>query len=105
MTPTPTNALVAGLALVVCLVGAVDGVVSREWDFFALFLLSALLLVFLLARTNARRPAVPLRADLVDWLRDETALSGEPMGHLADRAVAAYRAGLTADEGAPARHG
>ena len=35
--------------------------------------------------------AVPLRRDLVTWLRRRAATTGEPLEAVADRAVAAYR--------------
>jgi transposase len=56
--------------------------------------LVAVLQLLLVMRTNGRRPSVPIRADLVRWLRDRAAAEGEPAELIADRAVSAYRADL-----------
>ena len=80
----------------------VDGIVSREWDFLAVFVAALALQLLLLARLSGRRPAVPIRRDLVAWLREQAALGGEPMESVADRAISAYQAGFS-DLHAPAR--
>ncbi len=94
MIPTPNSALVLTIATLASFVGAIDAGVGDEWDLFAVFALVAALQLVLLAQVRAKRPLVPLRSDLVAWLRNEAALTDEPMEKLADRAVAAYRAGL-----------
>lgn len=50
-----------------------------------------------LAVSLRRRPPVALRADLASWLESTSAITGEATSRLADRAVSAYRAGLTDD--------
>lgn len=95
MTPTSLNRVVLLMTSLVLAVGVVDSIVSREWDFLAVFAAALALQLLLLARLSARRPAVPLRRDLVVWLRDEAALTGEPMERVADRAIGAYRAGFS----------
>ncbi len=94
MIPRPTNSLVLIVATLVSLVGAIDAGVGNEWDLFAVFALVAALQLMLLTQLRAKRPLVPLRSDLVAWLRNEAALTDEPLEKLADRALAAYRAGL-----------
>jgi hypothetical protein len=104
MAPTTLNRAVLLMTSLVLSVGVVDGIVSREWDFLAVFAMALALQLLLLARLGGRRPAVPIRRDLVGWLRDQAALGGEPMESVADRAVSAYRAGFsTLDEPNDAR--
>jgi hypothetical protein len=95
MAPTALNRLVLLMSSLVLAVGVIDGIVSHEWDFLAVFVAALALQLLLLARLSSRRPAVPIRRDLVAWLRDEAALRGEPMEAVADRAVSAYRAGFS----------
>lgn len=94
MTPTVSTRLVLVLLCVVAATGALDAAVDAHWDMVAVFGLNLVLATLLLVRHQSRRPPVPLRADLVDWLRDRAALTGEDPEMLADRAVSAYRAGL-----------
>lgn len=68
-----------------------------------LVILLTIVLVLLLAACAAvlrARSAVPLRPDLATWLRRQAGATGEPVGRLADRCVAAYRAGLTGEASA-----
>ena len=95
MAPTKLNRAVLLMSSLVLAVGVIDGIVSREWDFLAVFAMAVALQLLLLARLGGRRPAVPIRRDLVVWLRDQAALGGEPMDATVDRAISAYRAGFT----------
>lgn len=95
MAPTTLNRVVLLTTALVLAVGVFDSVISREWDLLAVFAAALALQVILLARLSGRRPAVPLRSDLVAWLRNRAALNGEPMETVADRAVSAYRAGFS----------
>lgn len=95
MAPTTLNRAVLLMTSLVLAVGVVDGIVSREWDFLAVFAIALALQLLLLARLGGRRPAVPIRRDLVGWLRDQAALGGESIESVADRAVSAHRAGFT----------
>jgi hypothetical protein len=104
MAPTKLNRAVLLMTSVVLAVGVIDSIASREWDFLAVFAMALALQLLLLARLSGRRPAVPIRRDLVGWLRDEAALRGETMDATADRAVSAYRAGFTDAEQLPSRH-
>jgi hypothetical protein len=103
MAPTTLNRLVLLMSSLVLAVGVIDGIVSREWDFLAVFAAALALQLLLLARLSVRRPAVPIRRDLVAWLRDEAAMRGEPMEAVADRAISAYQAGFS-DLGDPTTH-
>jgi hypothetical protein len=94
MAPTTLNRVVLLMSSLVLSVGVIDGIVSREWDFLAVFAMALALQLLLLARLSGRRPAVPIRRDLVVWLRDQAALGGEPIDTVADRAISAYRAGF-----------
>lgn len=95
MAPTTLNRAVLLMTSLVLAVGVIDGIVSREWDFLAVFAVALVLQLLLLARLGSRRPAVPIRRDLVTWLRDQSTLAGEPLESVADRAIAAYRAGFS----------
>jgi hypothetical protein len=92
--PTDVNKLILVVAALVCAVGAVDAAVGDDGDLVVVFILAGVLQLALLARLQTRRPAVPLRGDLVAWLRDRAAAEGEPIGAVADRCVAACRADL-----------
>lgn len=94
MLPTPTNRAVLVLTTAVAAVGVVDASVGRNWDLVAVFVLVGVLQLVLLVRLVGRRPSVPIRADLVRWLRDRSAVEGESAELIADRAVSAYRADL-----------
>jgi len=94
VVPTPTNRAVLVLTAAVALVGVIDAAVGRNWDLLAVFALIAVLQGVRLLRLGGRRRSVPLRADLVRWLRDRAAAEGESAELIADRAVSAYRADL-----------
>ena len=102
MRPTVTTRLLLVLALVATAVGFVDSAVGRQWDTVAVFGIVILLVGAVLARVQSRRPPMPLRRDLADWLRERAAATGEDPEVVADRAVAAYRSGLTGWHGAEA---
>lgn len=104
MAPTTLNRAVLLMSSLVLAVGVIDGIVSREWDFLAVFAMALALQLLLLARVSGRRPAVPIRRDLVAWLRNQAALGGEPIDAVADRAISAYRDGF-ADTDHPVHHG
>ncbi len=95
MAPTTLNRVVLLMTSLVLAVGMIDGIVSREWDFLAVFTMALALQLLLLARLGGRRPAVPIRRDLVGWMRNQAALGGEPVESVADRAISAYRAGFS----------
>lgn len=94
MEPTDVNRVVLVLSAVVTSVGVIDAAAGGDVDLLVVLALSLLLQAVLLARLQGRRPAVPLRADLVAWLRTRAAEDGEPLGAVADRCVAACRADL-----------
>jgi hypothetical protein len=91
MAPTDLNRLILLLAAAVSLVGLLDAAIGGAYDLVAVFGLTAALQLALLLRLQLRRPAVPLRADLVAWLRQRSAEQGEPLEALADRCVATAR--------------
>jgi hypothetical protein len=90
-------AILQVVALVGVAVALVDAV--RDADTDLAILLGAVVLVQLAALVaGARgRSAVALRPDLAGWLRRQASGTGEPVDRLADRCVAAYRAGLTGE--------
>ncbi len=87
------------LAAIVCgSVGILDAAISREWDLMAIFAVTTVLLVALWARQRVHRTPVTLRPDLAHWVAHRAAGSGEPFDDVLDRAVAAYKHGIVADE-------
>ncbi|GMQ98847.1 MAG: hypothetical protein BMS9Abin17_1376 [Acidimicrobiia bacterium] len=99
MSPTASVRLLVSAVIVVALVGVVDAGIGNEWDLFVLF---SLLLGFgavLALKLESRRPAIPVRRDLVRWLRDRASASGEPMSAVTDRAIATFadRYGVVAE--------
>lgn len=101
MTPTVSTRLTIAVMIAVAAVGVVAAALDDDWDLAAVFVVLAALAVGLLARTAARRPLVPIRADLVRWMNDRAAVSGDRMERLADRAIAAYRDGLGGEDSGP----
>jgi hypothetical protein len=87
--------------LVIALVGTAVGLVDvvRDGNSDLTLLLTGLLLVQAAALATALlgHRGVRLRPDLTAWLERQAAATGEPVERLADRCVAAYRAGLTGD--------
>ncbi len=79
----------------VTVVGIVDGIVSGDADVVALFALALLGWAVIFVRISWHRPTVPIRADLVRWLEERAIDGGESIDAVADRAIAAYRRGLT----------
>ena len=94
------------VTVAISVVGAVDAGIGGNWDLAVVFVLIAVLQLLLLLRLARRRPAVPLRADLVRWLLDRASSEGESAQVIADRAVGAYRDDLLgADHDVPADRG
>ena len=94
MTPTLRNRVVLLLVLVVAGVGLIESAANRTWDLAVVFALTMALQIVILVSVQWRRQSVALRRDLVEWLEDRAASSGEPVEAVADRCVAAYRASL-----------
>jgi len=95
VAPNLSNRILLGLSALMAGVGAAHAAVGEDWDAFALFTALAFMMAALLIRTVRGRPAVPLRADLVAWLEERATSGGESVEEVADRAVSAYRAGLS----------
>jgi hypothetical protein len=95
MRPTVFTRSTFTVLIVIAIIGAIDAAGSDEWDLVVIFGAVLIGLVFLLARTTVSRPLVPIRGDLVRWLARRADVNGERIADVADRAVAAYRDGLT----------
>jgi hypothetical protein len=91
------TAVLLVLALVLTGVGLVDVVRDGDGDLTALFAALALLEAAALGASVLASRGVRLRPDLTAWLTRQAAATGEPVERLADRCVAAYRAGLTGE--------
>jgi hypothetical protein len=90
MSPTGIVKLLVGANLIVAIVGSVDAGISSEWDLFVLFVIGLVLSVALIMRLESSRPAIPVRRDLVSWLRDRASVSGESLTAVTDRAIATF---------------
>ena len=90
MSPTGIVKLLVGANLIVAIVGSVDAGISGEWDLFVLFVIGLGLSVALIMRLESSRPAIPVRRDLVAWLRDRASVSGESLTAVTDRAIATF---------------
>ncbi|MGI9604356.1 MAG: hypothetical protein ACR2QE_20925, partial [Acidimicrobiales bacterium] len=95
MTPNIRSRLLLAATAVVVVVGLADAAASGEWDLFGLLAIIVVLQGLIWLQLSWGRPAVPLRADLVSWLDDRAVAGGESVENVADRAIGAYRAGLT----------
>jgi len=71
--------------------GLIDAAIGGEWDLFLVFAILIALGSALATRIEGRRVSIAVRRDLAVWLRDRSAVSGEPMTALADRALGAYQ--------------
>lgn len=91
MAPSGTTRMIVVSLVVVSGIGVADAAISREWDLLVVLAGALVLSLSLVTRMEARRPAIPIRRDLVAWLQERSAVSGEPIGALVDRALAAYR--------------
>lgn len=91
MTPNNTTRILLVAAVLALAIGLADAAVGGEWDLFAVMTLAAIATAAVVARATWSRPAVPLRRDLTAWLRERSQSTGEPMGLIADRAIARYR--------------
>jgi hypothetical protein len=78
-------------------VALVDVLQDGNGDLVVLLTIVLVLLLAAGAVVLRTRSAMPLRPDLSTWLRRQAGATGEPVGRLADRCVAAYRAGLTGE--------
>jgi hypothetical protein len=99
MSPTGIVKLLVAANVVVLTIGSIDAGISGNWDLFVLFLVSLGISLALLLRVESRRPAVPIRRDLVAWLADRAAVSGESLPTVTDRAIATFaeRYGVVSD--------
>jgi len=91
--------VIAGAAALVLVAGAVDSIVSGEWDLFAVFAIALVLVVFLTLMSRSGRRMISLRSDLARWASDHSYRTGETIETTVDRAVAAHRRRVDPAEG------
>ncbi|MGY1726328.1 hypothetical protein ACI79J_05105 [Geodermatophilus sp. SYSU D01062] len=91
----PLTVVLQLVALLGVAVAVVDALRGSDGDLLLLLGAVALVQLAALAARARGRSAVALRPDLAGWLHQQAAATGEPVERLADRCVAAYRAGLT----------
>jgi hypothetical protein len=97
MVPVLRTAVLLVVALVVTVVAAFDVVRDGDSDLTLVFTALAILQAAALATALLGSRGIRLRPDLTAWLDRQAAATGETVERLADRCVAAYRAGLTGD--------
>lgn len=97
MAPTVATRTLLAVMLGVGLVGCLDAARADAWDLVVVLGLLVVAVVALLVSVTFGRPLVTARADLVRWIARRAAISGESPGAVVDRALAAYRSGLTGD--------
>lgn len=90
MRPTGTAKLLVTASVAVLGIGVIDAALSAEWDLLVILALGLVISLSLLVRLESRRPAVPIRRDLVVWLNDRASISGESPSAVADRAIATF---------------
>ncbi len=90
MSPTGIVRVLVVANVVVLTIGSIDAGIGGQWDLFVLFAIGLTLSLALLIRVESRRPAIPIRRDLVVWLRDRASVSGEPLTTVTDRAIATF---------------
>lgn len=90
MSPAGTVKLLVTANVVVLGIGVVDAGFSAEWDLFSLLLIGLAISLTLLFHLESRRPAIPVRRDLVVWLLDRSSISGESLSAVTDRAIATF---------------
>jgi hypothetical protein len=95
MRPSGHRATILVVTLAVAVLGVADAVFSDDWDLVAVFVLLVAVQLLSLAGLQRHRATVTVRRDLSAWLTERAAATGEPADRIADRCVAAYRAGLT----------
>lgn len=95
VVPTERNKWLVGLVTLIVALALVDSLVAGTWDLVVVLGLAVILLLVLIGSFGAARPALTVRGDLFRWLDQRSAATGEPLERIADRCIAAYRAGLT----------
>ena len=88
------------MVLVAASLGALDAAIGANWDLVVLFGVITIVTVTDVVRATSGRAPIRLRSDLLAWMDRRAAAHGERMEDVADRAVAAYRAGIVGDEDA-----
>jgi uncharacterized protein (DUF2336 family) len=86
--------LVQVMITLAAVVGLVDAIGRRQADLAIVFTIIVVLGVLVLVHSMVGRRDVPVRRDLVRWMADRAAREGEEVEAVADRAIAAYRAGF-----------
>ncbi len=84
--------------VLVALVGLLDAIDRKQKDLALVFGVLILLGAVLVLHSAVGRRDVPIRGDLVRWLRERADLEGEDIGSIADRALAAARTGFLGDD-------
>jgi hypothetical protein len=89
------NLLLLGMAMLTVAVGLLDALTAGIWDLAVVLAIIGIFLAVVIAGLRADRQAITVRPDLVAWIRQHAAATGEPPDRLADRAIAAYLNGLS----------
>lgn len=96
-TITFTRMVHVGIVLV-AVVGLLDALGREQADLAIVFGVLIVLGLVLVLRAAVGRRDVPIRGDLVRWLKERADLEGEEVGTVADRALGAVRAGFLGED-------
>ena len=80
------------LQFLIAVVAAVDAGRGSHWDQLAMLAAIAGLLAVVAIADRLRPPCVAIRADLIEWLRDESTRTDDSVARIASRALAEHRA-------------
>ncbi|BCK56067.1 hypothetical protein NWFMUON74_38390 [Nocardia wallacei] len=98
MSTTRRSSWLLTLVVLAAGIGIIDAATARTWDLVAVFGVIMALAVAAASGLPGGRRVLTLRPDLAHWLALRAAAAGEPPDRVADRAIAAYRAGMTDQE-------
>lgn len=88
---------VLALSAVLTAIAATDSIREEAWDLVPVLAVALVMQLSLLVGPGRTRRDVAVRADLFHWLAQRAAACGEDLDRVADRCVAAYRAGITVE--------
>ncbi len=91
MTGDNVTRLLVVATIVAAVAGLIDAAIGGEWDLVLVFAILIALGIALATRIEGRRVSIAIRRDLAVWLRNRSAVSGESMTALTDRALGAYQ--------------
>ena len=90
-----------GASILLAVVGAIDAVRGDHWDQFVILVVIASACAGALALQRGGTRWVTPRPDLLEWAREQAAVTDDTVERIVDRALAAQRAQLHPEGSAP----